>query len=216
MLLLLLAGLAVWSGEWHKVPIYTGYIVCFFGAFVWPLLVMGRLRRQQDQLLDKIRAQYVIATTLLMTGETAQARERLAVIRGLEAYWRLGAHPVIRYAHIAYAAVTNFGIAFTGQLFHYHIQSTRKPDTLGDTLQFMFDTPSVLWTTVGVALFFSLMALSGPSTTTFRRSPKASPPGSCSAFTPASQKPSSAPPGCALHVNSIPMAGRRLGRPCAR
>jgi hypothetical protein len=159
MLLLLLAGLAVWSGEWHKVPIYTGYIVCFFGAFVWPLLVMGRLRRQQDQLLDKIRAQYVIATTLLMTGETAQARERLAVIRGLEAYWRLGAHPVIRYAHIAYAAVTNFGIAFTGQLFHYHIQSTRKPDTLGDTLQFMFDTPSVLWTTVGVALFFSLMAL---------------------------------------------------------
>lgn len=159
MLLLLLAGLAAWSGEWHKVPIYTGYVVCFFGAFVWPLLVMGRLRRQQDHLLDKIRAQYVIATTLLMGGDVPQARERLAVIRALEAHWRLGAHPVIRYAHIAYAAVTNFGIAFTGQLFHYHIQSTQKPSSFGDTVRFMFDTPSVLWTGVAVALVFSLIAL---------------------------------------------------------
>jgi hypothetical protein len=157
--LLLLSGLAAWSGEWHKVPIYTGYVVCFFGGFVWPLLVMGRLRRQQDGLLDKIRAQYVIATTLLMEDDVAQARGRLAVIRKLEAHWRLGAHPIIRYAHIAYAAITNFGIAFTGQLFHYHIQSTQKPSTFGDTVRFMFDTPSVLWIGVGVALFFSLMAL---------------------------------------------------------
>ena len=154
-----MAGLAAWTGEWHKLPIYTGYIVCFLGGFVWPLLVMGRLRRQQDRLLEKIRAHYVIATTLLMGTDAAQARERLAVIRRLEAHWRLGAHPAIRCAHIAYAAVTNFGIAFTGQFFHYHVQSPRNPSSFGDTVRFMFDTPSVLWITVGVALFFSLVAL---------------------------------------------------------
>lgn len=160
VILLLLAGLAAWTGEWHRVPIYAGYIVCFLGGFVWPLLVMGRLRRQQDRLLDKIRAHYVVATTLLMGGDAAQAQGRLAAIRRLEAHWRLGAHPVIRYAHIAYAAITNFGIAFTGQLFHYHIQSPRSPSaSFGDTLQFMFDTPSVLWIGAGVALFFSLIAL---------------------------------------------------------
>jgi hypothetical protein len=112
-----------------------------------------------DYLLDKIRAQYVIATTLLMEGDAAQARERLAAIRKLEVHWRLGAHPVIRCAHIAYAAITNFGIAFAGQLLHYHIQSTQKPTSFGDTMQFMLDKPSALWTAVSVALFFSLMAL---------------------------------------------------------
>jgi hypothetical protein len=94
-----------------------------------------------------------------MTGDAAQARRCLADIRRLEAHWRLGAHPVIRYAHIAYAAITNFGIAFTGQLFHYHIQSTYKPATFSDTLRYMLDTPSVLWTGAVVALFFSLVAL---------------------------------------------------------
>jgi hypothetical protein len=158
-ILLLLMGLAAWTGQWDKLPFHIAHIVCFFGAFVWPLLVMGRLRRQQDRLLEKIRAQYVIATTMLMAGETAQAHARLAFIRKLEAHWRLGAHPVMRYAHIAYAAITNFGIAFTGQLFHYHIQSTHNPSTFGDTVRFMFENPSVLWVTAGVALFFSLFAL---------------------------------------------------------
>jgi hypothetical protein len=120
---------------------------------------MGRLRRQQDRLLEKIRAQYVIATTMLMAGEIAQARRRLAFIRKLEAHWHLGAHPVIRYAHIAYAAFTNFGIAFTAQVFHYHSQSTHNPTSFGDTVRFLFDTPSVFWIGVAIALFFSLFAL---------------------------------------------------------
>jgi hypothetical protein len=53
MLLLLFAGLAAWSGEWHKVPIHAGYIVCFFGAFIWPLMVMGRLRRSRTGCLRR-------------------------------------------------------------------------------------------------------------------------------------------------------------------
>ena len=120
---------------------------------------MGRLRRQQDRLLDGIRTHYIVATTMLMSGEVAQAGDRLGAIRGLEAQWRLGAHPVIRYAHIAYAAITNFGIAFAGQVFHYHIQSAQKPVSIGDTVLFMLEAPSVLWIAAGAALFFSLFAL---------------------------------------------------------
>ena len=44
----------------------------------------------------KIRSHYVIATTALMAGTEAPARERLRTIRSLEAHWRLGASVPVR------------------------------------------------------------------------------------------------------------------------
>ena len=81
---------AIFSNKWADLTIGVGYIAGLYGAFLWPIYVMGRFRRQQDRILDKIRSHYVIATTALMAGGEAPARE-LRRIRNLEAHWRLGA-----------------------------------------------------------------------------------------------------------------------------
>lgn len=151
--------LAAWSGKWTEFPIHVASILCFFGMFMWPLFVMSRYRRQQDRLLKRIRAHYVYALTLLTGGDEAEARQKLSTIRKLEKHWHLGASPVIRYAHIAYAAVTNLCIAFPGQVFHYHTNSHHSPASFGDTVRYMLETPSVLAITLGVCAFFTLFAL---------------------------------------------------------
>ena len=112
--------------------------------WTWPVLIMGGLRRQQDRLLDKIRADYILATTQLMQGADSAAQRILGRIRRREAQWRLGAHPVIRFAHVVWAGLTSLFFTVPAQVLYYHLISRPKPSSLGDTLRFMFETPLVL------------------------------------------------------------------------
>lgn len=159
VLIVFMAALSAWTGKWDNYPYFVGYAVSFCGMFIWPLVIMSGLRRQQDRLLDAIRADYILATTELMQGADNAAQGMLARIRKTEAQWRMGAHPVIRFAHVAWAGLTNLFIAVPGQVFHYHLNSYQNPSSLTDTLRFMFETPSVFAITFGVALFFSLFML---------------------------------------------------------
>ena len=159
ILIVLMAALSAWTGKWDSYQYFVGYAACFFGMLVWPLVVMSGLRRRQDHLLNKIRADYILATTQLMQGPEEAAREALIRIRTREAQWQLGAQPVIRYAHVGWAVITNLFIAFPGQVFHCHLNSHRNLSSLGETVRYMLETPSVLATTFGVALFFILFVL---------------------------------------------------------
>jgi hypothetical protein len=109
-----------------------------YGAFVWPLLMMGRHRRRQDRLLDKIRATYLLGIGNLMAGDEAAARQRLRTIRRLEAYWRYGAS--------------------VGQVLWYHLASVMKPTSLMDTIELLRGTPWLLAMVAGFAIFLSFSA----------------------------------------------------------
>jgi hypothetical protein len=150
---------AIFSDKWADLPIDVGYIAGFYGAFCWPIYVMGRFRRQQDCILDKIRSHYVLATTALMAGTEAPARERLRMIRNLEAHWRLGASVPVRVAHISYAAVTNIGLAFFGQVIGYHVNSYPKPVSLSESIEKLLTNPWLLAVPAAMAVLFSMVGL---------------------------------------------------------
>jgi hypothetical protein len=155
----LFTALALFSGRWDDYFIEIGRIAGFVGAFLWPLNLMGRYHRQQDRILDRIRFHYVIATTALMAQEAAGGLKRLESIRRLEALWRLGASAPVRFAHVAYAAVTTIAIAFAGQVLAYHLNAYPKRDALYESIAQLLDSPLALALTVGVAFLFSQVGL---------------------------------------------------------
>jgi hypothetical protein len=69
VLIALFVLLAIVSGSWGELPIQVGALVCVFGTLAWPLFAMGQYRRQQDRILDKIRATYVTAISALVAGD---------------------------------------------------------------------------------------------------------------------------------------------------
>lgn len=150
--------LAAVTGNWDELPFQIGYTVGLFGALVWPLYVMGRHRRRQDRILDKIRAHYIFGTTSLMAGHDWSAGRRLKIIRNLEAHWRLGASRPMRVALLSYVLVTNTGLAFAGQVFSQHLGHYPKSKSLMDTLQLLWGTPWLLALVAGVAVLFSFPA----------------------------------------------------------
>jgi hypothetical protein len=155
---LLFVLLATLTGKWTELPIQVGHVVCMYGAFVWPLLVMGRHRRRQDRILDKIRAMYLLAIGNLMAGEEVATRERLRTMRRLEAYWRYGASIPHRTALLSYIIVTNTALAFVGQVLWYHLASVMKPTSLLDTIELLWGTPWLLAMAGGFAIFLSFSA----------------------------------------------------------
>jgi hypothetical protein len=150
---------AIFSDKWANLLVDVGYIAGLYGAFLWPIYVMGRFRRQQDRILNKIRSHYVLATTAMMAGREAPARERLRMIRNLEAHWRLGASVPVRVAHISYAAVTNIGLAFVGQVFGNHINTYPKPASLSESIEKLLADPWLLTVTAAMAVLFSMVGL---------------------------------------------------------
>jgi hypothetical protein len=48
--------LGIPTGKWSNSLIQVGHFSCLLGAFLWPIYVMGRFRRLQDRILDKISA----------------------------------------------------------------------------------------------------------------------------------------------------------------
>jgi len=150
--------LAVLSGQTANLPIQIGYILCLSGSLVWPVYVMGRHRRHQDRILDKIRAHYVLAISALMEGQEREARKRLRVIRSLERHWRLGASYPVRLALLSYLLVANTALAFVAQVFAYHINSHMNPTSFMDTLDFLWNRPWLLVIATFLAVFMSFGA----------------------------------------------------------
>lgn len=150
--------LAFYSDKWTELPLQLGNIAGVFGAFVWPHYVMGRHRRQQDRILDKIRAQYVMAITSLMASQERIARRRLQIIRSLETHWRLGAGYPYRIALLTYVLATNMALAFAGQVFAYHLGAYPKRDSFMESVQLLWSTPWVLGLAAGIAFLFSFPA----------------------------------------------------------
>ena len=74
-------------------------------------------------------------------GRGRAAQGILARIRRGEAQWRLGAHPVIRFAHVVWAGLTSLFFAVPALVLYYHLTSRPKPSSLAATLRFMFETP---------------------------------------------------------------------------
>ena len=124
-----------------------------------PKSVLGRSAPPARPPVDAIRADYILATTQLMQGAVRAAQRILARIRRAEAQWRLGAHPVIRFADVAWAGLTSLFFTVPAQVLYYHLNSRQKPASLADTLRFMFETPWVLAIAFGGALLFSLFVL---------------------------------------------------------
>ncbi len=144
------------SGKSSELPLFVIYAVGIIGPFIWPLYVMGRHRRRQDRILDKIRAQFVLATTSLMTDERTSALRRLRTIRNLESQWRLGASFPIRFALLTYVLATNMAIAFVGRVLGLHLNSNPRPESVLDTWHQVWTGPWLLAMIIGMAVMFGL------------------------------------------------------------
>lgn len=144
------------GGKWSELPLVFTFSVGIVAPFMWPLYVMGRHRRRQDRILDKIRAQFVLATTSLMADERTSALHRLRTIRNLESQWRLGASFPIRFALLTYVLATNMAIAFVGRVLGLHFNSNPRAESVLDTWHQVWTSPWLLAMIIGMAILFGL------------------------------------------------------------
>ena len=98
---------------------------------------MGRHRRRQDKVLERIRALYLLAIGDLMIGRDRAAKRRLQKTRSLECQWRFQASYLFSTVLFGYVVVSNFVLAAIGQFLGYHMNSTFHPRGLSETWQWV-------------------------------------------------------------------------------
>jgi hypothetical protein len=65
----------------------------------------------------------------------------------------------VRLAHISYAAVTNIGVSFFGQVLGYHVNSYPRPASLSESIEKLLTEPWLLTVTAAAAVLFSMLGL---------------------------------------------------------